>query len=90
MECSDNNSYIANNLWDLRIEDKIYLFINNINNNIPFALLNYNDIPNAIFNFNEPVTLDKLELNFKDSKGRAINFYGLRYSLNIELILAIN
>ena len=89
-ECSDMNIFIANKLWDLRIEDKIYLFINNVNNNIPFALLNYNDIPNAIFNFNEPVTLDKLELNFKDSKGRLINFYGLRYSLNIELILAIN
>ena len=83
--CSNKNKYVADKTWDLRIEDKIYLFINNINESIPLAVLYLGNQAVQQFRFEEPVNLNKLELYFKDSKGRPFNFYGLTYSLNIQL-----
>ena len=52
---------------------------------MPFAVLYFNNQSPQQFRFEEPIELDKLELTFKDSKGRLFNFYGLGYSLNIQL-----
>ena len=83
--CSNSNTYIADRTWDLRVEDKIYLFLDNIEDSMPFAVLYFNNQSPQQFRFEEPIELDKLELTFKDSKGRLFNFYGLGYSLNIQL-----
>jgi hypothetical protein len=83
--CSNSNNYIADRTWDLRVEDKIYLFLDNIEDTMPFAVLYFNNQSPQQFRFEEPIELDKLELTFKDSKGRLFNFYGLNYSLNIQL-----
>ena len=69
----------------MRIEEKIYLFINNLDESTPFAVLYTNNQGNYQFKFEEQIKLDNLELSFKDSKGRPFNFYGLNYSLNIQL-----
>lgn len=84
-ECSNNNQYTANRSWDLRIEEKAFLFINNIDDSTPFAVLYSNNQGNYQFKFEEPIKLNKLDLCFRDSKGRPFNFYGLNYSLNIQL-----
>jgi hypothetical protein len=85
--CKDNTKFIADKSWDLRIEEKIFLFINNIDNTTPFAVLYTNNQGNYQFKFEELIKLDKLELSFKDSNGRPFNFYGLKYNLNIQLEL---
>lgn len=66
---------------------KIFLFINNIDNTTPFAVLYTNNQGNNQFKFEELIKLDKLELSFRDSNGRPFNFYGLKYNLNIQLEL---
>jgi hypothetical protein len=82
------NEYIANKTWDLRVEDKVYLFINNVEENIPFAVLYTGNQAVQQFKFDEPIELDNLEIEFKDSKGRPFNFYGLTYSINVQLELS--
>ena len=72
-------------MWDLRIEEKIYLYINNINDSTPFAVLYTNNQGNNPVKFEELIKLDKLELSFRDSNDRPFNFYGLKYNLNIQL-----
>jgi hypothetical protein len=83
--CNNDLKFIADKTWDLRIEDKIYLFINNIEESVPFAVLYLGNQAVQQFRFEEPINLNKLELVFKDSKGRPFNFYGLTYSLNVQL-----
>jgi hypothetical protein len=85
--CKDNSKFIADKLWDLRIEEKIFLFINNLDDSTPFAILYKNNQGNNSIKFEKLIKLDKLELSFKDSNGRAFNFYGLKYNLNIQLEL---
>jgi hypothetical protein len=85
--CKENTKFIADKTWDLRIEEKIFLFINNIDNKTPFAVLYTNNQGNYQFKFEELIKLDKLELSFKDSNGRPFNFFGLKYNLNIQLEL---
>jgi len=82
---TNSNSNIADRTWDLRIEDKIYLFIDNIEEKIPFAVLYTGNQAVQQFKFEEPIELENLEMSFKDSKGRPFNFYGLNYSINIQL-----
>jgi hypothetical protein len=79
------NFYVADRVWDLRIEEKAYLFLNNIDDTTPFALLYPNNQGNYQIKFEQPTTIDNLELVFKDSKGRLFNFNGLNYSINIQL-----
>ena len=83
--CKETNKYIAEKPWDLRIEEKVFLFLNNIDYSTPFAVLYINNQGNYQFKFEKPIILDKLDLSFKDSKGRPFNFYNLTYSLNIQL-----
>ena len=85
--CTNNYVYYAEKTWDLRIEDKIYLFINNIEEKIPLAVLYLGNQAVQQFRFEEPINLNRLELHFKDSKGRPFNFYNLSYNLNIQLEL---
>ena len=85
--CKENTKFIADKSWDLRIEEKIFLFINNIDNTRPFTVLYTNNQGNDSIKFEELIKLDKLELSFKDSNGRPFNFYGLKYNLNIQLEL---
>ena len=84
-EYINQTNYIADKTWDLRIEDKVYLFINNLEENIPFAVLYLGNQAVQQFKFDELIDLDKLEIVFKDSKARPYNFYGLTYSINIQL-----
>ena len=85
--CDNNNSYIADNIWDLRMNDKLYLFFTNINEQIPFSILYYNNISNAQFKFESPISLEFLEIKITDSKYRDYYFYNLHHYINIQIDL---
>ena len=89
-DCLNEKTYTADNTWDLRIEDKIYLIIKNLDESSPFAVLYFNNQTSAQFKFEDPITLNKLELSFRDSKGKPYNFYGLNYNINLQLELHEN
>ena len=76
---------VSDNSWDLRIEDKVYLYLNNISEDVPFGILYFNGQSICQFKFQNPFMLDKLDIIFKDSKGNNYNFYNLSHSLNILL-----
>ena len=71
--------------YDLRRDDKIYLYLNNIDNSSPFAILNYEGIANAEIKFENEIVLDKLDIVFKNSKGNLYNFHGLNHNLTFNL-----
>jgi hypothetical protein len=80
-----SNKLVSDNSWDLRIEDKVYLYLNNISEDVPFGILYFNGMSICQFKFESPFMLDKLEIMFKDSKGNNYNFYNLSHTLNILL-----
>jgi hypothetical protein len=79
------NEYIANKLFDLRIDNKIYLYLNNIDNSTPYAVLIPDGLPNAEIKLDNPISLDKIDILFKDYKGRLCNFYNLEHNLSLNL-----
>ena len=84
---SSSNHMLANIIYDLRIDPKVYLFINNIAST-PFAILNpTNNTTESEIKFEGPVQIEYLDIIFKDSKGNNINFYNINHYLNIEVIV---
>ena len=80
-ENKDNNKYISNNIWDLRINDKVYLYLNNILDN-PLGMLYFNGTSELQIKFKEPFDIDLFDISFKDSKGRDYDFKNLPHTLN--------
>jgi hypothetical protein len=81
-----SNIHKANNIWDLRLKNKIYLYLNNISNNIPFAILYFNQNINSPlisnFTFESPINLNTLDIIFKDEYNYIYNFNNLSHNLN--------
>jgi len=77
--------HIADKIWDLRIIDKVYLFLNNLSDEVPFGILHFNGKSVCQFKFEKPFNIDKLEIEFKDSKGLPINFYNLSHNLSFMI-----
>ena len=87
---TDNNyenlkEYKATKIFDLRSDNKILLYLNNIDNNSPFAILYPGSTSNAILNFENLISLEKLDILFKDSKGRIHNFYNSEHNISLQL-----
>jgi hypothetical protein len=76
----DNNKYISDKTWDLRIIDKVYLYLKNLSET-PFGILYFNGQSISQFKFEVPYNLDRLEIMFKDSDGNDYNFYNLSNNL---------
>jgi hypothetical protein len=81
--------HISDRIWDLRIDDKIYLYLNNLSDEVPFGILYFNGQSVSQFKFQDPFDLNNLEIVFKDSRGMPYDFYGLSHSLSF-LIEKIN
>jgi hypothetical protein len=79
------NRYISTNMYDLRVSNKIYLHIDNISPHAPMGVLFVNGQSNCEFKFRTPISLNILEIKFKDSKGYDYNFYNLPHSLSFVL-----
>ncbi len=84
-EYNDNNTYTSNKCFDLRLDNTVYLFLNNIDTSSPFSILIPNGNVNSEIKFENGITLDKLDILFKDSKGKTCNFFGLDHSINLTL-----
>jgi len=80
------SSYIlADVIYDLRIDNKVYLYINNIRSK-PFAILNPNNTTTeSEFLFEESTQIDFFDIIFKDAKENNINFYDINHYLNLEV-----
>ncbi len=76
-----NSSHIADRVWDLRVENKIYLYLNNLSDEVPFGILYFNGQSVSQFKFQDPFDLTNLEIVFKDSRGLPYDFYNLPHSL---------
>jgi hypothetical protein len=81
----NNTSYTADNIWDLRTDNKVYLYITNLSNNVPFGILFNHGNSHCEFKFKEPFDIDSLDIVFKDSKGNNYNFYNLEHSLSFMI-----
>ena len=77
--------HIADRIWDLRMIDKVYLFLNNLSDEVPFGILYFNGKSVCQFKFEKPFNIDKLEIEFKDSKGLPIDFYNLPHNLSFMI-----
>jgi hypothetical protein len=71
----------ATNVWDLRIDNRIYLYLSNLSDN-PFSILYPGQQSMAQFNFQEPFSISKLEIVFKDSNNNVCDFYNLPHNLS--------
>lgn len=84
-ECKNNNNYISDNIWDLRIEDKVYLYLNNISDENPLGVLYFANQTTCQFSFKEHLDINTLHIKFKDSKGNNYNFNNLHHSLSFVI-----
>ena len=82
---SNNTEYKASKMYDLRNDNKVLLYLNNIDNQQPFSILIPNSTCEAVINFEEPITLNKLDILFKYTKGRIHNFYNLEHSVSLQI-----
>ncbi len=82
---NNKSEYKASKMYDLRSDNKVLLYLNNINSQTPFAVLIPNSTSPALINFEEPISLNKLDILFKDSKGRIHNFYNLEHSVSLQI-----
>ena len=85
----NKNIQISDKCWDLRIDNKVYLYLNNLSEDIPFGILYFNGTAVSQFKFEKPFNLNNLEIVFKDSYGMPYNFHNLPHSLTF-LIEKIN
>ncbi len=77
--------HIADRIWDLRMDDKVYLFLNNLSDEVPFGILYFNGKSVCQFKFEKPFNIDKLDIEFKDSKGLPVNFHNLQHNLSFMI-----
>ena len=78
---NNDKMYVANRVWDLRKENKVYLYLSNLSDN-PFGVLYFNNISSCQFRFQNPYNLNKLDIILKDSKGNLYNLYDLSHYLS--------
>ena len=81
---------IASKPWDLRLPDKLFLYIKNINEDMPLGILYFNEIFSSEVIFEEPITLNSLEIVLLDENGFKYDFSNLHYTLSFKLDVLIN
>ena len=77
-----SNNITAEKCWDLRVPDRLSLFINNINDSVPFGVLYFNRITISNVTFKNPIDLNQLDIKFLDSNGNSYNFNDLNHTLS--------
>ena len=80
----------ASKSWDLRLPDKLFLYIKNINESIPIGILYFNEIFSSEVLLEEPIDLDNFEIKLTDEDGEAYDFTNLYHSLSFKLEVVIN
>lgn len=81
---SEENKIIAEKTWDLRIPDKLLLYIRNLSDT-PISILHFNGICQSDIDFENPISLEKLEIEIRDFNGELYDFSGLSHSLDFQI-----
>ena len=85
------NSFIsAEYNFDLRLPNKIFMYILNLEKERPFGILNFNGSSTCHLNFRNPIEIDKLELLFLDESKNLYNFNNLNYNLSFQITILEN
>ena len=69
---------------DLRFNDKLLLYIKNINSE-PISILYFNGKTDSTINFEKPIQLNNFQIEIKDANGNLYDFNNLKHSINIQL-----
>jgi hypothetical protein len=82
-EYSNNKEYKSTKVWDLRLDNKVYLYLDNLSDN-PFGVLYFNNLSNTNlqFKFDKPFMLNKLDIKLLDSKGMKYEMNNLPHVLS--------
>ena len=80
---------IANKSWDLRLPDKLFLFIKNINESIPIGILYFNEIFSSEILLENPIELKYFDIKLTDEDGFNYDFNDLYHSLSFKLEIVI-
>ena len=75
-------------MWDLRIDDKIYIYLTNFSDK-PLCVLCESKKTIGFFEFDNYFLTNKIDIVFKNSKGNVCNFYNLSHEL-VFLLECIN
>jgi hypothetical protein len=83
-----DNKYIieADNTWDLRVNDKLFLYITNINDD-PISILYFNGNCESQIQFEEPIELSQLDIELRDVYGNLYDFNNLKHTINFQFEL---
>ena len=81
----NDNSILADRIYDLRMPSKLLLFIKNINENGPICALNFNNSSICNLQFNSPMSLSLLQLEFYTEDNILYNFNNLAYNLSFAI-----
>ena len=76
----------GSNTWDLRLEDKLFLYFKNINDD-PISIIYMNGNSESQIEFEDPIELNKLDIELRDSYGNLYDFNNLSHSINLQLEL---
>jgi len=79
-----SNYIAADNVYDLRLPSKLSLYVKNINNTEPLCILNFNNNSICNLQFQTPLTLSNLDLEFYFDNV-LYNFNDLYYNLSFAL-----
>jgi hypothetical protein len=83
---NNNNIFNADTVYDLRINNKVYLFFKNITND-PITIITPNtNIYDSEILFENPVKLNYLDIVFKDENDNDYNFYNINHYIHLNLL----
>ena len=83
---NNNNTYYADTMYDLRINNKVYIFFKNISEE-PISIITPNtNIYDSELLFENPVKLNYLDIMFKDENNNDYNFYNINHYIHLNLM----
>jgi hypothetical protein len=83
---NNNNIYNADTVYDLRINNKVYLYFKNISDE-PISIITPNTtIYDSELLFENPIKLNYLDIEFKDENDNNYNFYNISHYIHLNLI----
>ena len=79
------NNFVADNIYDLVIDNKVYIYLTNIKSE-PFAVVSPEyDTNNSEYIFDSNIILDYIDIVFKNANGTDIIFNNDEYKIQIIL-----
>jgi hypothetical protein len=80
-----SSNIIADRIYDIRMPSKLLLFIKNIYADEPICKLNFNNSSICNLQFNSPITLSSLQLEFYTEDNILYNFNDLNYNFSFAI-----